>query len=472
MFLVPRISTRRLNEEPAMTAQDGSSPFSRRKALKLLAAAAAAPSAAGLLSACGSGSKSSDKSSSSSSSGSSGGSSNSKAASLTFVYLGTAEQQKQWNQLFAEFNKQHPEIKLKPQAVPSNNWADFFNKLSTQIAGGQVPDVIQVATEGQRLFASKGLLSPIDDYIAKDKSIIDEYYADLDPNLIKWNQKYASPGGKTYYLPGEFNTMSLWCNNELFAKAGVALPAGQWTWDEFHTACQQIKAKTGAWAYQADAAYFVGIMPWLLTNGASSFNADWTAPTFDDPKVAEAADFNRALVSEKLSPPPGGTFDQFTALAQGKLAMFGGGRWPIINIRNLKAVDKVTIVPFPVKVGPGSPVGWNGYPILKASKNKDAAWTFIKFLISKEGSSFFAQLGGTITPARKSVASSQAYLANSPKGTELLYKNLSYATPVPAPDQGAVIQKTIEDTWKQVLTGNSPTTQALAAAQKKLTGLV
>ncbi|HEY3510087.1 MAG TPA: extracellular solute-binding protein, partial [Kribbella sp.] len=136
--------------------------------------------------------------------GGSGGGSSSKE--LSFVYMGTAEQQATWNKLFAKFTAQHPEIKLKAEGIPLSNWGDFFNKLSTRIAGGQVPDVIQIATEGQRLFASKGLLAPLDDYIKKDQSTIDEYYADMDPNLIEWDKKYASTDGKTYYLPGEFNT--------------------------------------------------------------------------------------------------------------------------------------------------------------------------------------------------------------------------------------------------------------------------
>ncbi|MER7251014.1 sugar ABC transporter substrate-binding protein [Kribbella sp. NPDC000426] len=402
--------------------------------------------------------------------GGSGGGSSSKE--LSFVYMGTAEQQATWNKLFAKFTEQHPEIKLKAEGIPLSNWGDFFNKLSTRIAGGQVPDVIQIATEGQRLFASKGLLAPLDDYIAKDKSTIDEYYGDMDPNLVEWDKKYASTDGKTYYLPGEFNTMCMWYSKELFAKAGVPEPTAKWTWDDFRHACEQIKAKTGAFGYAAGPEYFAAIMPWLLTNGTSSFSDDWSNPTYDDPRVIEAADFNRKLVADKLSPPPGGTFDATTAAAQGKLAMFGGGRWPIISIRNLKATAKMGIVPWPVKAGPGSPVGWNGYPILKASKKKDDAWTFIKFLISKEGSSFFAQLGGTIVPARKSVANSQSFLEDAPKGTEYLYQALSYATPIPSPDKGAAVQKAIEDGWKQVLTGNAAPADALGKAQTALEGLV
>src|SRR5215471_10076900 len=97
--------------------------------------------------------------------GSGGGAASSKE--LSFVYMGTAEQQATWNKLFAKFTEQNPNIKLKAEGIPLSNWGDFFNKLSTRIAGGQVPDAIQIATEGQRLFASKGLLAPLDDYIKK-----------------------------------------------------------------------------------------------------------------------------------------------------------------------------------------------------------------------------------------------------------------------------------------------------------------
>jgi multiple sugar transport system substrate-binding protein len=169
----------------------------------------------------------------------------------------------------------------------------------------------------------------------------------------------------------------------------------------------------------------------------------------------EAADFVRQLVVEKLSPPPGGAFDRFTLAVQGKLAMFGGGRWPIVNIRQQNAVDKFVIVAWPHKgVQRGSPVGWGAYPIMKVSNNKDAAWEFVKFLMSRHGTDFFAKLGGTIVPSRKSSANSNLFLDNSPVGTEKLYAALQYATPIPSPAKGNLVQRVIEDDWGQILAGN------------------
>ncbi|GAA0263459.1 sugar ABC transporter substrate-binding protein [Cryptosporangium japonicum] len=422
----------------------------RRDLLRASGFGALALAAAPLIAACGDG-------------GSGAGSSD-----LTLSYLGTADQQQVWNKLFAEFQRKNPDIKLKATGSPVDNWAAYFDKVSTQLAGGVRYDLIQVATEGMQLFASKGLLQPLDDLVSKNQAELDDFLADAHPNLPKWNKQYGSPDGKTYFLPGDFNTMCLWFNKEVFQQAGVEAPTNEWTWDDFLKAGRTIKQKTGAFLYPATAEYFIGVMPWLLTNGASTLSDDWKKATCDTPAAIEAAEFARQLVAEKLSPPPGGSFDRFTLATQGKLATFGGGRWPIVNIRQANAVEKFGIVAWPRKVKQGSPVGWNGIPVMKSSNKPEKAFEFLKFLISKEGDAFFAQLGGTIVPARKSVAESTAYLDNSPTGTENLYAALDYATVIPAPAKGNLIQRDIEDTWGQILAGNTKPADGMKKMQEKV----
>jgi multiple sugar transport system substrate-binding protein len=152
---------------------------------------------------------------------------------LTLVYLGTAEQQEAWKALFELFREEYPDVHLNANGIPADNWSAFFDTVSTQIAGGKVPDVVQVATEGQRLFASRGLALPIDEYIERDRDYIQEYYDDIHPGLVEWNKKYSSLDGNTYYLPGEFNTMCVWYNTQLVQEAGVDEPTDNWTWDDF-----------------------------------------------------------------------------------------------------------------------------------------------------------------------------------------------------------------------------------------------
>ncbi|MEO3794339.1 sugar ABC transporter substrate-binding protein [Nonomuraea sp. B10E15] len=392
---------------------------------------------------------------------------------LTFVYMGDANQQAQFRALFTEFNKVNPNIRLVAQAIPAGNWAVFANTVATRIAGGYVPDIIQVATEGQRIFASKGLLEPLDPYIKADQKIVDDYFADIDPNLIDWNTRYASHDGRTYYMPGGYNTVVLYANTEVFARAGVELPEdGKWTWDEFRAAGERVKAATGAFLVPTDLSYFGGIMPWLATNGASTFDATWRRPTFDSPEAIEAVTFVKGLIDAGLAPKPGGQFDAATALAQGKLATLNGGRWPVIDLRRLGIVGKTLVVSFPTRRTDGSPVGWDGWPITRDSKNKQEAWTFIKFLISKQAATFFASIGGTIVPARRSVAEGPAFTGNASERSERLAEAISYATPIPSPDRGPEAQKIIEEAWLKVLSGNGEPAATLAEANRQLGGLL
>ena len=103
--------------------------------------------------------------------------------------------------------------------------------------------------------------------------------------------------------------------------------------------------------------------------------------------------------------------------------------------------------------------------MFKDSANKEASWAFIKFLCAKETQDFIGETAfANVIPARRSSATGAATLKNSPSGTEHLYGALAYATPVPGADQGQLIQQTVQDTFKQVLTGNADAETAVKSA--------
>jgi multiple sugar transport system substrate-binding protein len=431
--------------------------------LKMMGAAAAAIPAMTALGACGS-----------SGSGGGSGSKSSGSTTLTLAYLGDASQQAAFKALFTAFNKAHPDIAIQATGIAAGDWATFANTIATRLAGGTNYDIVDVATEGQLLMSSKGVLAPLDPFIAKDKAVVDAYYAGIDPHLREWTRTYGSPDGKTYFIPGGYNPMALYCNADVFAKAGVDLPDSDWTWAEFKQAGLRIKQRTGAYLTAlGDGSFpFGDIMPWLLTNGASTLSADWTQPTFDSPQAAAAASFVKSLLDAGLAPKLGGTFDAPAQMAKGKLACLGGGRWPTLDMRRLNLVSKVRILDWPTGTQKGSPIGWDGWPILSASKNKEAAWTFLKWLMSKDASVFYAQVGGTNVPALKSVAESEVFLSDAPKGTQLLAEAVGYGTPIPSPKQGAATQRVISAGWKNAITGIQPVQAALSAANQQLKPLL
>src|SRR5205823_914759 len=100
----------------------------------------------------------------------------------------------------------------------------------------------------------------------------------------------------------------LYANTEIFQKAGVDLPGeDDWTWDDFEAAAKQVKDKTGAFMLPFGSAQFTDILPWLLSNGASTLNEDWTKPVIDSDAAIEAAEFCKSMIDKGYSPKPGGT---------------------------------------------------------------------------------------------------------------------------------------------------------------------
>lgn len=392
------------------------------------------------------------------------------SGTITFVIWADAVETASWDPIVAAFREGHPDIDVQVQAVPAESWAGFFDAVSTQIAGGQVPDVMRVATEGQQLFASRGLVEPLDKYIERDQEELQDFMDDVHPNLMEWTRVYSSPAedDSLYYIPHGFNTMAIWYSTELFEAAGVEEPSDDWNWDDFRAAAEQLTQPGQVFGMHVSPAYFASVMPWLLTNGTSTMNVEWSRSTVAEPAAIEAAEWMRSLVEEQISPQPGGEFDAFAAMAQGRLAMFGGGRWPTAAMRELDYVDKVKLVAWPQNVTKGSPVGWDGHPIMAASENKEAAWEFVKFLASREAQEIEVQQGGPTVPPRRSLANSEAFLNNAPEGMTKLYEALDYATPIPSPRAGNVIEQDIIDTFTQILAGNAEPEEALQQLDQEI----
>ena len=428
----------------------GSRTLSRRSVLKLGGAAAAAGAFAPALAACSS------------------GASSSSSKTLSYVIMGTLTYSPIWDAEAKQFEAMHPGVTLNRIAIPAATWSAYVDDLKVRIASGLVPDIIQVATEGMYTLAKTGILNPLNDYIAADKSYIDSYYADVNPNFPAWLKLTTPPGSEVYYLPGEDQSMCMWLNMKLFRAAGVPAPAENWTWDDFLAAARRIKAKTGAYAYTCDYGSYQGIQPWLQTNGGNQMSADWKTITMDTPENAEAAEFVRMLVQDRLAVAPSPSFDDFAYQAKGKVAMVGCGRWAIIEARQYNVVNDLRIVQFPIKKQHGSPVGWDSYGMSTSSKNKDLAWSFLKYLTSVEYNKVFARLPSPAIPARTSIASSSLFTANSPVGTTELLKALDYSTPIPSPINNDAIENTLQTGWADIVTGSISVSAGLKQLQEKM----
>src|SRR5262249_22137631 len=119
----------------------------------------------------------------------------------------------------------------------------------------------------------------------------------------------------------------------------------------------------------------------------------------------------------------------------------------------------------------GTSVGWNAYPVVKSSKNPEAAWGFMKYLASQKAVTKIAQ-AGQATPGRKELFNKYVPHAAPEKGISELWNSVAYATPVPSPDAADAINAAIIKTITQVYSSTSDPTSLMKSLDQQVTALL
>ena len=379
---------------------------------------------------------------------------------------------KQWEEFKTAFTTAYPNVNIEFVPIAATTWSELFDTLSVRIAGGEEFDVVYMPTQGWQVFASRGLVEPLDPFIERDKTEVDQLLNDISPALLELTRQYGTPPGDsaTYYLPYVHNTLTMYINREMFEAAGVPEPSNDWTWDDFAEAARAVAKPGETFAYNVPSDEF-GLGPWLFSNGAAWFSEDWTRATCGSPEAVEAVTFLKQFIDEGLSPEPGGQFDAFAQFADNRLAMFFSGRWGTTSLQGLDAVDKTLIVDPPQKTQKATIIGVGALPILEGSANKEAAWAFVKHSLSEEVQSLWARFG-TEVPARVSVVRSAAFTDNSPEGSIRLEDTVEHATMVFGGTNATQIGTEIVNAMQQILVGNVEVDQGMSDLEDRINGLM
>ena len=235
-----------------------------------------------------------------------------------------------------------------------------------------------------------GFLYPLNDYLKSDGIDLAEK---LPPAYIKG----GTYKGVTYGIPTRGHPQLLLYRKDLFKQAGVGVPQ---TWKELISASNAIKEKTGrdgiAMYYgKGNAAQNLFLWYAFLKSAGEDIFNDKMMPTFNSAAGIEATQYYVDMLLKYNAASPGSKFfkeyEASQAVAQDKAAMVIVWWWHYGVLTNPeKAKDVVTknmgFAPVPAWEGKGKatlalsmPVG-----IAKASKNKEAAWEFLKWLTNPD----------------------------------------------------------------------------------------
>lgn len=360
------------------------------------------------------------------------------------------------------FEKENPDVKAEWIPIQAAEWDEYFGKLVTLIAAGENIDSSEISTEGLQLIASKGVLRPLDEYILADADYMQDYYADVAPQLVE----VTMFRGSQYVLPTLWGAATIYYNKRLFDKAEVPYPKDDWTIDDFLLAAQKVSALgDDVYGFGFPNRHWGGLIPWMYINEGNLYEfgrydggewlwgrfytgvesakdraggIEWGAVTANSPANVEALQFQRDLIwKHKVSPSPTNFNELYAFMSSDKLGMMPGHRAHTGGLigAGMKKGD-FDVVMMPKWKTQRHQFGTSGLSIMKTSQNADTVWKYIKFQTSPEQMAVYVDKA-VHTSSRRSVTNDpKQHETTGPDNWQVFYNTLDknpLSTAIPAP---------------------------------------
>ncbi len=334
--------------------------------------------------------------------------------------------------LSRQFERQHPEIHLEWVVLEENILRE---KTTTDAAahGGQY-DIVTIGPLEAPIWGHRGWLLPLDERLSPNYDLGD---------LLKPIRDGASDNGRLYALPFYAESSLTYYRKDLFARAGLTMPA-QPSYDDIARFARVLNDP----ARDQYGVCLRGKPGWgenvaLITTMANTFGARWFdeswRPQFDSPEWRNALRFYVDLLQRYG--PPGSSSDGFNE----SLTLFENGRcamWidatvaagALFDRAQSKVADTVGFASAPIAVTPhGAQWLWFwALAVPSSSKHATAAIEFIEWATSKEYIRMVAEQNGWAAAppgTRRWTYEQPGYLAAAPFA-ELTYRSIMAADPV------------------------------------------
>jgi multiple sugar transport system substrate-binding protein len=343
-----------------------------------------------------------------------------------------------FNEIAAAYKETHPDVTVTFDSLPFDG---YTTTLTTQIAGGNAPDLAWILETTASDFVTSGALIPLNGALERAEGY------DL-PDVTESALALWRADGDIYAYPFSTSPFGLFVNNDLIREAGQPTPAeliasDEWTWDNAIDVAAAVSDAGKGGLIVRDFNYQV----WQnLTSiykgwGASPWSADGTTCTFTEPAMVEAMTFiHDAIFQKKAIPGPGETVDFFAGDAAMTITQIS--RASLLPTENAFDWD---LVPLPTgPAGEYAVIGQAGIGVFAQGQNPEAAADFLAFFSNPENS---AKLARFFPPARASLLTAEVLGAANPLLTPeqleaVVIKGIATGEVIPGHTNFAEIQQT------------------------------
>jgi len=314
--------------------------------------------------------------------------------------LDTGEASKSFDAICEDFSKAHPEIEA--EIVYIGGYVQGMEKALVAWAGGAAPNVAMFEQTRSAAFYYSGALLDIGPYIKGPNGIDLKDFSQSMLGAVTYD-------GNICGLPYNNSTPLIYYNRDLFLRSGLQ-PQAPKTWDEILAFSKKIAHDTDgdgkndvygfdfySWGWLFEA--------WIGQNGARVLNDDLTEFTFNSPAAVEAMQFVQNMVHEHGVAYYAGS-SGYNLFWNNQLGMTERSTASLGN-NILKATFDMGVAPLAGNKEYYAPIGGGNFFLMNTgtSAQKEAAWTFLKFITSTDQHARFSAASGYMGARRSTFTS-------------------------------------------------------------------
>lgn len=315
-----------------------------------------------------------------------------KKTSVTITYWGLFEPSSAFQQVIADYEKDHPGVKIN---YVQENLKLYRERLQAALERKEGPDIFRIHQTWVPMFGS--LLSAVPQTTYNNSTFEKTFYPSAKESL-KYNGQYVA-------IPLMVDGLSLFYNEDIFKAKGKVPPT---TWGELKKAAceltvkdEQGKIRTAGVALGTTNnidhwSDILGLM--MLQNSANLANPAACSENAGGGEGSQtclgrdALTFYTLFISDKACADEGVNVGAVWnsilptstySFATGSLAMYFGPSWRAFDIKSIN--DKLNFKIVSVPQLPGGVVNWSSYwaeAVSKDSKYQAEAWEFLQYLSS------------------------------------------------------------------------------------------
>lgn len=288
------------------------------------------------------------------------------------------------------YEANNPGVTVEIVSLP---WGQAFEKLATMVAGGDIPDVVEMPDTWQALYAGSGQLASLKDHVAGWEN---------GGTLTEKTVAMGSQAGDLYMIPYGFYLRAMFYNKKLLAEAGVDTPPA--TMAEFMDASAKVSELDGKSGYCLRGGPG-GTNGWIMLaatmNGTNDFFTADGKSRINEPGSVEGIQFMMDMYQKGYAPKDSVNwgFNEIVAgFYSGTCAFLDQDPDALIAISERMPAEDFAVIPMPV--GPSGKsfptIGFAGWSIFDSTEHEDEAWDLVATLSSPEANATWAQRVGVI----------------------------------------------------------------------------